>query len=43
MFFIDSSVWIKYFRPRGSAKIKEKVRGLLEAGVVEKGTVRISQ
>jgi predicted nucleic acid-binding protein len=34
MFFIDSSIWIEYFRPRGSAKIKEKVRGLLEAGVV---------
>ncbi len=34
MFFIDSSVWIEYLRPKGSAKIKEKVRGLLEAGVV---------
>lgn len=34
MFFIDSSVWIEYLRPKGSAKIKEKVRELLELGVV---------
>lgn len=34
MFLIDSSVWIEYFRPKGSAKIKERVRELLELGVV---------
>ena len=34
MFLIDSSVWIEYLRPKGSAKIKEKVRELLELGVV---------
>jgi predicted nucleic acid-binding protein len=32
MFFIDSSVWIEYLRPKGSSKIKERVRELLEAG-----------
>ncbi len=34
MFLIDSSVWIEYLRPKGSAKIKEKVRDLLGLGVV---------
>lgn len=34
MFLIDSSVWIEYLRPKGSAKIKEKVRELLGLGVV---------
>lgn len=34
MFLIDSSVWIEYFRPKGSARIKGKVRELLELGVV---------
>jgi len=34
MFLIDSSVWIEYFRPRGSLKIKERIRELLELGVV---------
>jgi len=34
MFLIDSSVWIEYFRPKGSARIKKKVRELLELGVV---------
>jgi len=30
MFLIDSSVWIEYFRPKGSAKVKEKVREILQ-------------
>ncbi len=30
MFLIDSSVWIEYFRPKGSAKAKEKVREILQ-------------
>ncbi|MGR3310495.1 MAG: PIN domain-containing protein [Candidatus Brocadiales bacterium] len=34
MFLIDSSVWIEYLRPKGSAKIKEKVREFLGLGVV---------
>ncbi len=34
MFLIDSSVWIEYLRPKGSTKIKEKVRELLGLGVV---------
>lgn len=34
MFLIDSSVWIEYLRLKGSAKIKEKVRDLLELGEV---------
>jgi predicted nucleic acid-binding protein len=34
MFLIDSSVWIEYFRPGGSKKIKEKVKELLEFGTV---------
>ncbi len=34
MFLIDSSVWIEFLRPKGSAKIKEKVRELLGLGVV---------
>ena len=34
MFLIDSSVWIEHLRPKGSAKIKEKVSELLVLGVV---------
>ncbi len=30
MFLIDSSVWIEYLRPKGSKKIKERVRGILQ-------------
>ena len=30
MFLIDSSVWIEYFRPKGSSKAKEKVRQILQ-------------
>jgi predicted nucleic acid-binding protein len=30
MFLIDSSVWIEYFRPKGSARIKERVRQILQ-------------
>jgi predicted nucleic acid-binding protein len=30
MFLVDSSAWIEYLRPRGSAKIKARVRDLLE-------------
>jgi len=29
MFLIDSAVWIEYLRPKGAAKVKEKVRELL--------------
>jgi predicted nucleic acid-binding protein len=31
MYLIDSSVWIEYFRPSGSAKIKARVRNILES------------
>lgn len=34
MFLIDSSVWIEYFRPGGSKKVKEKVKDILEFGAV---------
>ena len=30
MFLIDSSVWIEYFRPKGSQKVKERVRAVLQ-------------
>jgi len=30
MFLIDSSFWIEYFRPRGSQKIKERLREVLQ-------------
>jgi len=30
MFLIDSSVWIEYFRPRGSQKVKERVKAILQ-------------
>jgi len=30
MFLIDSSVWIEYLRPKGSKKVKEKVREILQ-------------
>jgi predicted nucleic acid-binding protein len=30
MFFIDSSAWIEYLRPKGSKKIKERVREILQ-------------
>jgi len=31
MFLIDSSLWIDYFRPRGSPLIKQRVRQVLQA------------
>ncbi len=34
MFLIDSSVWVEYLRPKGSLKIKEKVKELLGLGVI---------
>lgn len=34
MFLIDSSIWIEYLRPQGSARVKEKIRELLDLGVV---------
>ena len=30
MFLIDSSLWIEYFRPKGSNKIKERLREVLQ-------------
>ena len=30
MFLIDSSVWIEYFRPKGSQKVKERVKAILQ-------------
>lgn len=30
MFLIDSSVWIEYLRPKGSQKVKERVRDILQ-------------
>jgi len=30
MFLIDSSVWIEYFRSKGSQKVKERVRAVLQ-------------
>ena len=30
MFLIDSSIWIEYFRPRGSQKVKERVKAILQ-------------
>jgi len=30
MFLIDSSVWIEYLRPKGSKKVKERVREILQ-------------
>ena len=30
MFLIDSSAWIEYLRPKGSKKIKERVREILQ-------------
>ena len=30
MFFIDSSAWIEYLRPKGSQKVKQKVREILQ-------------
>ncbi|HQL89869.1 MAG TPA: PIN domain nuclease [Syntrophales bacterium] len=31
MFLIDSSAWIEYLRPSGSAKIKARIRKILES------------
>lgn len=31
MFLIDSSTWIEYLRPSGSAKIKARIRKILES------------
>lgn len=30
MFLIDSSVWVEFFHPKGSAKAKERVREILQ-------------
>jgi len=30
MFLVDSSAWIEYLRPKGSPKIKERVREILQ-------------
>lgn len=30
MFLIDSSVWIEYLRPRGSRKVKDRLREILQ-------------
>jgi len=30
MFLVDSSLWIEYFRPKGSNKIKERLREVLQ-------------
>ena len=30
MFLIDSSAWIEYLRPKGSVKIKERIRDILQ-------------
>jgi len=30
MFLIDSSVWVEYLRPKGSVKVKERVRATLQ-------------
>jgi predicted nucleic acid-binding protein len=30
MFLIDSSAWIEYLRPKGSIKIKERIRNILQ-------------
>jgi predicted nucleic acid-binding protein len=30
MFLIDSSVWVEYFRAKGSQKIKERVKAILQ-------------
>jgi predicted nucleic acid-binding protein len=30
MFLVDSSVWIEYLRPKGSPKVKERVRVILQ-------------
>lgn len=30
MFLIDSSAWIEYFRPGGSANVKQRVRNILQ-------------
>jgi len=30
MYLIDSSVWIEYFRPGGSQRIKDRTRGILQ-------------
>ena len=31
MFLIDSSVWVEYFRSKGSQKVKERVRATLQS------------
>jgi len=30
MFLIDSSAWFEYLRPKGSQKVKQKVREILQ-------------
>ena len=34
MFLVDSSVWIEYLRPKGSIRIKERVKDLITSGDV---------
>ena len=30
MFLIDSSAWIEYLRPKGSIRVKERIRNILQ-------------
>jgi len=30
MFLIDSSAWVEYLRPKGSIKVKERIRDILQ-------------
>ena len=40
MFLIDSSVWVEYFRSKGSPKVKERVKPILQSDdAVSCGTV----
>ncbi|MBS3907675.1 MAG: PIN domain nuclease [Syntrophaceae bacterium] len=40
MFLIDSSAWIEYLRPKGSEKVKKRVREILQGeGAVSCGVV----
>ncbi|MGB9006837.1 MAG: PIN domain nuclease [Candidatus Aminicenantales bacterium] len=42
MFLVDSSVWIEYFRPAKSKKIKNRVKDLLRSGsVVTCGIIQV--
>ena len=40
MFLIDSSAWVEYLRPKGSIKVKERIRNILQReGAVSCGIV----